>query len=89
MYRDSNKIPKQIERAIEMGLSLRDYALLVTMISNNKPLTRQEMEELTGFDASVIIRSTEKLSKLNIIYPDKKPVVGGSKDRAAKYSVKR
>jgi predicted transcriptional regulator len=81
-------IPKQIERAIHLGLSLRDYGLLVTMIANGVPMTRQEMESATAFDPSTVIRCTQKLTKLNIIFPDRKLVVGGLGNRAAKFAVK-
>jgi hypothetical protein len=82
------RIPEGLSRAVAQGLTLRDYAVLVALVANKTPMTRQQLEEATGLEESAVCRATARLCEFDIIAPDKKPVVGGAKDRAAKFSIK-
>jgi predicted transcriptional regulator len=50
-------------------------------------MSRQDIEEATGLDKSVVSRSTERLVEMKILSRDKAHPVGGNKRRAAKYSL--
>lgn len=83
-----NPIPAAIPRAIKIGLTLRDYAVLLALVHNSPtPMSRQDIEAVTGLDPAVVSRSTERLVGLNMISRDKKHPVGGNTRRAAKYSL--
>jgi len=82
------RIPLDIVQCIVIGLTLRDYAVIQSFVRNREtPMSRQDIEEATGLDKSVIERSTERLVGLKILSRDKAHPVGGSKRRAAKYSL--
>jgi hypothetical protein len=51
-------------------------------------MTRQQLEEATSLDETAVLRATARLCEFDLIAPDKKPVVGGAKGRAAKFSIK-
>jgi len=82
------RIPEALSRAVARGLTLRDYAVLVALVANKTPMTRQQLEEATGLDETAVLRATARLCEFDLIAPDKKLVVGGAKDRAAKFSIK-
>lgn len=82
-----NRIPAALAKAIVQGLTIRDYAVLVALVSNKEPMTRQEIEEATGLDKSVVVRSTIRLYEMGIVARDRGHVVGGSVDRASRYSL--
>jgi len=82
------RIPVDIVQCIVIGLTLRDYAVIQALVRNRAtPMSRQDIEEATGLDKSVVSRSTERLVEMKILSRDKKHPVGGSKRRAAKYSL--
>ncbi len=78
-------IPKEITRCVLIGLTLRDYAVLLAVIHNKQPMSRQDLEIATGLHESVVRRSTIRLREMKIIKRDKDHPVGGDKHRAAKY----
>ncbi len=83
-----NPIPSAIPEAIHQGLTLRDYAVLVALIKNPRtPMSRQDIEQATGLDKSVVSRSTKRLVGLKLISRDRNHVVGGNLNRAARYTV--
>jgi predicted transcriptional regulator len=82
------RIPEALSRAVNQGLTIRDYAVLVTLVANATPMTRQQIEEATCLGESAVIRATDRLTRFNLIAADKKLVVGGARNRAAKFSVK-
>lgn len=80
------RIPVDIVQCIVIGLTLRDYAVIQSLVRNREtPMSRQDIEEATGLDKSVIERSTKRLVGLKILSRDKAHPVGGSIHRAAKY----
>lgn len=82
-------IPHAISRAVTQGLTLRDYAVLLALVSNPRtPMTRQDIEEVTGLHPAVVSRSTKRLVELGMISRDKNHPVGGSLRRAAKYTTR-
>jgi len=82
------RIPVDIVQCIVIGLTLRDYAVIQALVRNREtPMSRQDIEEATGLDKSVVSRSTERLVEMKILSRDKAHPVGGSKRRAAKYSL--
>lgn len=84
------KIPTAITQAITQGITLRDYAVLVALVTNaNTPMTRQDLEGVTGLGESVVRCSTKRLVAMELISRDKKHEVGGSRRRAAKYLIKQ
>jgi predicted transcriptional regulator len=82
------RIPDALLRAVSQGLTLRDYAVLVALVTNKAPMTRQQLEEATGLEDSAVLRSTVRLRELDLVKTDKTLVVGGNKGRAAKFSIK-
>lgn len=84
-----NPIPQAISKAVNQGLTLRDYAVLLALVANPRtPMTRQDIEEATGLCAAVVSRSTKRLVEMDLISRDKKHPVGGQLRRAAKYTLK-
>jgi predicted transcriptional regulator len=80
------RVSQEIIQCIMVGLTLRDYAVIQAIVRNREtPMTRQDIEESTGLDKSVVSRSTERLVRMKLITRDKKHEIGGSKRRAAKY----
>lgn len=80
------RIPLDIVQCIVIGLTLRDYAVVHALVCNREtPMSRQDIEEATGLDKSVIERSTKRLVGLKILSRDKAHPIGGSIHRAAKY----
>lgn len=80
-------IPEEITRCVVIGLTLRDYAILLAMIQNKRPMSRQDLEIATGLHEAVVRRSTIRLREMGIIKRDKDHPVGGDKHRAARYVV--
>lgn len=80
-------IPEQLTRCVQDGLTLRDYAVLVALIQNKRPMSRQDLEVATGLHEAVVRRSTIRLREMKIIKRDKDHPVGGDKHRAARYVV--
>ncbi len=82
------RIPQDLTQSIVLGLTLRDYAVVQALVRNRAtPMSRQDIEEATGLDKSVIERSTKRLVEMKLLSRDKAHPVGGSKRRAAKYSL--
>jgi len=80
------RIPQDIVQCIVTGLTLRDYAVIQAFVRNREiQMTRQDIEEVTGLDKSVVLRSTQRLVGLRLITRNKRHEVGGPHHRAAKY----
>lgn len=73
-----------IRAAINEGLSLLDYAI-VRELEMRPPMSRSEMEKLTGASEPTIRRATIRLRQRGMIATDRKHPVGGAKRREARY----
>jgi DNA-binding MarR family transcriptional regulator len=73
-----------IRTAIREGLTLLDFAI-VTALETSPPMSRSEMEQLTGASAATVSRATVRLRERGLIATDRKHPVGGPKKREARY----
>jgi predicted transcriptional regulator len=73
-----------IRAAIKEGLSLLDFAI-VTALQTSPPMSRSEMEQVTGASEPTIRRATIRLRERGMIATDRKHPVGGPNRREARY----
>lgn len=76
--------PMTLRAAIKEGLSLLDFAI-VTELQTSAPLSRSEIEQLTGASEPTVRRATIRLRERGMIATDRKHPVGGPQKREARY----
>lgn len=77
-----------LKAALAQGRTLGDYAVLQALAVNAKPMTRQDLEQVTGMLENAVRLTTDRLIRLDLIQRDKTPQKGGGTKNAAKYTLR-